>query len=120
MNRCVLVVEDEPLIRMQTVAMLEAAGLRVADFDSADEALVRLTENPGDVAAVFTDINLVGTMTGVDLASRVASEHPGIALIVTSGRFTSLPAGLPEGSVFLPKPWLPLQVIKAMQDAVYV
>lgn len=118
MLRHVLVVEDEPLIRMDAVSMLETAGLSVVEFDRADEALDFTQANPSGVAAIFTDVNLRGGMDGVDLAREVNNADPSIALVVTSGRFAARPGQLPEAVTFLPKPWLPLQVLGLMQDAV--
>ena len=118
MERCVVVVEDEPIIRMDTVAMLEEAGLTVVDFDRADEALRYANEHGQDVAALFTDINLRGRMDGIELAEIVAERLPDVIILVTSGRYESRPDRLPPGTTFLKKPWLPLQVLSAMQEAV--
>ena len=118
MDRCVLVVEDEPIVRLDAVAMLEEAGLTVVEFDRADEALTYADQHRGDVAAIFTDINLRGLMSGIDLATSIARRHPGIRVLVTSGRYDKAPANLPPSARFVKKPWLPLQVLSAMQDAV--
>lgn len=118
MSGSVLVVEDEPLIRMDTVDMLEQAGLTVVDFGSAEAAAAYLRENAGDIAAVFTDINLAGKMDGIELARIVASTKPSALLLVTSGRFVTAPEALPDDVRFLKKPWLPLDVITALQEAV--
>jgi CheY-like chemotaxis protein len=114
----VLVVEDEPLIRLDTVTMLEDAGLIVVEFDDASEAAEYLTEHASEVAAIFTDINLKGDMNGIDLAQFVARNAPSVHLIVTSGRYVGRPDRLPTDVQFLKKPWLPLEVISALQDAV--
>lgn len=118
MMRHVLVVEDEPLIRMDAVSMLETAGLSVVEFDRADDALDFTKANPADVAAIFTDVNLRGGMDGIDLALEVSNADPSIALVVTSGRLATRPGLLPDAVMFLQKPWLPLQVLGIMQDAV--
>ena len=118
MQRCVLVVEDEPLIRMDTVSMLEDAGLVVVEFDSADEALGYAMQHGRDIAAIFTDVNLRGRMDGIELASLIARSHPDIALLVTSGRYDGRPDSLPAAAQFVRKPWRPVQVLSAMQAAV--
>lgn len=118
MTRSVLVVEDEPLIRMDAVDMLEMAGLDVVDFDRADEALDYAQRHRHEVAAVFTDINLPGAMDGLDLAVRIAREEPSILVLVTSGRYDRRPDALPDTVRFLKKPWLPLEVISTLQPAV--
>lgn len=118
MVRHVLVVEDEPLIRMDAVSMLETAGLSVVEFDRADAAFDFTKAHPEGVAAVFTDINLRGEMDGLELAREVNQADPSIAVVVTSGRLLTRPATLPASVTFVMKPWLPLEVIGMMQDAV--
>jgi len=49
----VLVVEDEPLIRLNAVAMIEDAGFEVLEAANADEAILIL-ENRSDIRIVFT------------------------------------------------------------------
>jgi len=55
----VMVVEDEALVRMDTVQMTEGAGYEVIEASNADEVILIL-ENRGDVDIVFTDINMPG------------------------------------------------------------
>ncbi len=117
MQLCVVVVEDEPLIRMDTVAMLEDAGMRVADFDSADEALPYILGHGDEIGAIFTDINLNGEMDGIELATEVFSHCPDIKVVVTSGRFTARPADLPASADFMQKPWRPHHVLQSMHSA---
>ncbi|NEI73111.1 response regulator [Rhizobium lusitanum] len=83
-TECVLVVEDEGLIRMNLVAELEDAGLKVLEARTADEALIVLDEN-SDVGTIFTDIDMPGSMNGLDLAKKVRQSHPQMSIIVTSG-----------------------------------
>jgi CheY-like chemotaxis protein len=118
MRSSVLVVEDEPLIRLDTVMMLEAAGLSVAEFDNAVEAADYLAANAACVAAIFTDISLKGGMNGIELAQLALATAPTVLLLVTSGRYAERPADLPDDIRFLKKPWLPLDVLTALQHAV--
>ena len=118
MRTSTLVVEDEPLIRMDTVMMLEEAGLDVVDFDNAAGAASYVEQHGRDVAALFTDVNLKGTMDGVELACRIAKTTPSVFLLVTSGYYADRPEALPPDIRFLKKPWLPLDVITALQNAV--
>src|ERR1700753_1511065 len=66
----VLIVEDEFLIRMQAVEMVSAAGFDVVEAESADEAILIL-ERRSDIAVVFTDINMPGSMDGLRLAAAI-------------------------------------------------
>lgn len=118
-ERCVVVVEDDPLLRGDAVAMLAAAGLTVADFETADEALAFLERRADSVAAVLTDVQVPGRLDGFDLAVRISISWPGMLVLVTSGH--DRPDSLLIPSVaFLPKPWRALDVITAMQNAAEV
>ena len=81
---CVLVVEDEALIHMSLVDQLEDAGFRVLEAASADEAMGTLGDNP-NIAAIFTDLDMPGSMDGLKLSKLVGQMHPGMAILVTSG-----------------------------------
>ena len=116
-GKAVLVVEDDPLLRMDATMMFEEAGLSVVEMESADEALAYVYEQAGDIGAIFTDVQFPGDADGFDLAGAVATHWPHITVLVTSGR-TRPPQDMPETVRFLPKPWRPLDVLTAMQNAV--
>jgi CheY-like chemotaxis protein len=71
-----LVVEDEPLIRMFVAEVLTNAGIEVLEDARADEALTILSENAERVTVVFTDVNMPGSMDGLQLAQRVRDSWP--------------------------------------------
>ncbi len=110
----ILIVEDDAMLRADTVMTLEDAGLSVIDRADADEALGFLLENGTDVAAVFTDINMPGHSDGVHLAEMITRHWPHIAVVVTSGA-TRPSRDLPARVHFIPKPWAPDQIVAAMQ-----
>jgi CheY-like chemotaxis protein len=111
----VLVVEDEPLIRMIAVEMLADAGWSVVEFATADEASVFCKQLDNDIAAVFTDINVPGAMDGLGLAALVAASRPTAAIVVTSGPYREPPAHLVDRVPFLPKPWDAQSLLAAIQ-----
>ena len=115
-GKTIVVVEDDPLLRNHAVSTLGAAGLAVVDFETADEAVLFLEERGGDVAAVLTDVRMPGRLDGFDLAVKISVGGPAVTVLLTSGleRPTSL---LIPSVAFLSKPWLPLDVLTAMQDA---
>lgn len=100
----VLIVEDEPLIRFSTLDALEDVGHVALEAGNADEALVMLRNRP-DVEILFTDINMAGTMDGLQLAKRVRALRPDIGIIITSGVVRLDPTALPAGALFLSKPY---------------
>ena len=100
----ILVVEDEPLIRMHGVDILEDAGFAVIEAGDADEALdILLTGTP--VQLVFSDVDMPGSMDGLEFAWAVHRRWPCMHLLLTSGHHRLEKAQMPEAGLFLPKPW---------------
>lgn len=110
----VLVVEDEPLILLNASDIIEQAGMVALEAASASSALSILERN-GDIDLVFSDIDLPGSMNGLDLARRVHERWPGIGLVLTSGHMLSRSIQVPESAVFLPKPYRAEVVVEALQ-----
>ena len=81
----VLIVDDEPLLRMLATEAVEDAGFAVLQAANADEAVAHLETNP-DVALLFTDINMPGSMDGLTLAHTVQSRWPAIRILIVSGQ----------------------------------
>src|SRR3712207_4874932 len=96
----VLVVEDEPMIRMFAADVLEDEGFEVVEAATAPAALA-LLEKRQDVAALFTDIDMPGGMNGLELARIVTERWPHIALVVTSGVYRIGADKLPNDGVFI-------------------
>ncbi|MGI3901563.1 MAG: response regulator [Janthinobacterium lividum] len=115
--RTIVVVEDDPIQRLDAAGMMEAAGLSVVAFADGDQALDYIRQHREDVASVFTDIGLATDTGGLEIARLVTDAFPGMVVIVTSGQFAERPDDLDENVRFLAKPWLPLDVINAMIDA---
>jgi CheY-like chemotaxis protein len=100
----VLVVEDEYLIRTNAAEMVSEAGFDVVEAGNADEAIAILEARP-DIHVVFTDIQMAGSMDGLKLAHFVRGRWPPIKIIATSGQHVFKEGDLPEGGIFLPKPY---------------
>ncbi len=100
----VLIVEDEPLIRFNVLDVLEEVGHQALEAGSADEAMV-LLKTRNDVDILFTDVNMAGSMDGIQLAKRVRAMRPNIGIIITSGLVRLDPMSLPANTAFLPKPY---------------
>lgn len=100
----VLVVEDEPLLRILAVDFMEEAGFEVIDVASADEA-VAILESRSDIRILFTDIDMPGSMDGMKLAAAVRNRWPPVEIIVVSGQNRHFDIVLPERAVFFPKPY---------------
>jgi CheY-like chemotaxis protein len=110
----VLIVEDEPLVRLCAVETVEAAGFTVIEAANADEA-IRILESRRDIRVVFTDIHMPGSMDGLKLAHAVRDRWPPIKIIVTSGRQSVAERELPAGGRFFAKPYDPAQIQDALR-----
>jgi CheY-like chemotaxis protein len=112
----VLVVEDEPLLRMAAVAIVEDAGFEAVEAADADEA-IKLLESRPDIRLVFTDIDMpAGSMNGLRLAAAVRNRWPPIAIIVASGHRIPEMNDMPEGCAFFPKPYPEETLITTMRQ----
>ena len=115
-SSAILVVEDDDLVRTVAVEMLEDAGYAVIEARHADEAWFILRERSG-IGVLFTDVDMPGSMCGATLARKVHQSWPVIRLILTSGRRRFADHEIPEGGLFLPKPYSAVQVIDAIHYA---
>jgi CheY-like chemotaxis protein len=114
-NAIILIVEDEVLIRMNAVQMLEDAGYVTLEASNADEA-IQLLGSRSDIRAVFTDINMPGSMDGLKLAHAIRGRWPPIHLIVTSGLQMPTEAELPPKGRFIRKPYENTQVVAMFRE----
>ena len=108
-----LVVEDDVLQRELAVVLLEECEMGVIECESAEGALRVLAKMGDCVSMIFTDVELAGKIDGVELAHFATQRYPNLHVIVTSD--LPLPNSLPEGAMFMPKPWLPLDVLREAQ-----
>ena len=104
MTSAVLIVEDEVLLRVDAVDFMERFGFTVYEASNADVAIA-LLERHDDIRAVFTDINMPGSMDGLRLAHYVRGRWPPVHLIITSGLSPPLTEDMPLGSEFVGKPY---------------
>ncbi|MET0170856.1 response regulator [Rhizobium panacihumi] len=110
-----LVVDDEPLILMDTADMVTSAGYHVIEARSADEAVELLTKY-GSLKLLMTDVQMPGKMDGLALARYVGEHWPGVHVVVASGAVTPAAGDLPEGARFLGKPLNQALVIETLQE----
>jgi PAS domain S-box-containing protein len=113
-QRTILVVDDDPLVLGNTVALLEDLGHRVFTASSGKEAIGRLTF---DVEAdlVITD-QLMPGMTGLELIARIERELPGTPVLLVSGYADMAAADVPHVQ-FLSKPFTQRALAKAIRMA---
>ena len=108
----VLVVEDEFFLRYVTAEYLEDYGFSVLQAANADEA-VGLLQSNRDVGAVFSDIQMPGSMNGLGLAHWITETLPDVKVLLTSGQV--LPAAAREWTL-LAKPYDMAEVERRLRD----
>lgn len=103
----ILVVEDNPHIRLLIVRHLIGRGYMVLEAGSADEALEILERDSGAIDCVFSDVQMPGRHDGVALARWILRHRPGLAVLLTSGNFRTedLEPELRTVLPVLPKPY---------------
>jgi PAS domain S-box-containing protein len=111
---CVLTVDDDPLVLMNTVIMLEDLGHTVMEAHSAEEALKLLEVGP--LPDVLISDHAMPHMTGAELARLVEQRYPEISVIVASG-YAELPQDAEMATRRLQKPFSQRQLKEAVAAA---
>lgn len=112
-SQIVLVVEDEGLVRLDAAETLRDAGFTVVEAANADQALA-VVAGGESVDLLFTDINMPGSMDGLELAKRVSRLKPRIHLLLTSGKVRPARGQIPDDGGFIAKPYTPQAVTRAV------
>lgn len=110
----VLVVDDEPIVLMSAVDCLTSAGFAVLEAGNADEAIELLESDPG-ISAIFTDVQMRGSMDGIALARLVHARWPAIKVIVTSGNQSYGAGDLAPEDQFVRKPYRAADIVRALR-----
>jgi CheY-like chemotaxis protein len=113
----ILIVEDDPLLRMLAVEFVNAAGFETLEACDADQAIAIL-ESSSRITVLFTDINMPGSMDGLELASVVSSRWPAMEILIASGHVRLRQADLPPNGRFLGKPYLAPAMIAELHSLV--
>ena len=116
-SRCVvLIVEDEPFVRLTGADLLAEAGFEVLEAGNGDEAL-RILEATPEVRVVFSDVEMPGSLDGLGLARRICQRWPSIGIVLTSGHRVRAEMMPCEGR-FLPKPYDGQALVRQIEEIV--
>ncbi|HKE95299.1 MAG TPA: response regulator [Povalibacter sp.] len=115
--RCVLIVEDEILVRMFAVDVLEDAGFQVEQAAGGAEALAKLRSAARTPSAVIIDLGLPDR-PGDEVAAEMRQAHAALPILIASGRserelrdrFASDP-----GVAILAKPYTEPMLLEALR-----
>lgn len=112
----ILVVEDNPGIRVLAQDSLEEAGFEVVLAKTDVEAIAELERDGArDFAGLVTDVQLQCPMSGWDIAHRARELNPGLPVIYTTGDSGHdwSANGVPN-SVLITKPFVFAQIVVAL------
>jgi CheY-like chemotaxis protein len=113
----VLVVEDDAILRLHALGIVEEAGFTAIEARNADEAIAIL-ETRSDIALLFTDVHMPGSMDGVKLAHAVRNRWPPIKIVVVSGHVQLNENDLPANSRFFGKPFEAQKMVNELRDLI--
>jgi len=116
-RRAVLIVEDDAELRSLMAALFEDEQVETIECESAEAALATMLIGGHEVGMIFADVRLRGVMDGIDLAHEVKMRWPLLPVILTSGHPCERVGELPPGVAYMPKPWQPLNVLIAAEQA---
>ena len=111
----ILIIDDEPLIRMDVAENLREAGYEAVEADSADQAIELLGRET--FALILTDIDMPGRRNGLDLAWAVHQRDPALPVVLMSGRLLPRLEEMPRPLRLLAKPFQVSTLLHIVDDA---
>jgi CheY-like chemotaxis protein len=114
----VLVVEDDPSVRVLTVRLLRDAGYTVSAAARGDEAIEIAQRDDQTFDLLLTDVVMPG-MSGLALSESLLARDPNLRVLFVSGYTQDAIdlAGAAEGSVgFLAKPYAPARLLARIRE----
>ena len=117
MSKCVLLVEDEGLIRLTLAETLGDAGYTVVEAGTGDEACALLRDK-SEFDVLLTDIQMPGSADGIDVARSFHALHPNRPVVFMTGRpdMLSRVGRLAPSETLLRKPFGSLQMLSALES----
>ena len=118
-SESVLVVDDEPAVRQLIAGILARAGHVVLTANSGQEA-IRVLESE-DVALVLSDINMPGSISGLELIDALHARRPSLPIILVTGSVdeANLREALDRGAAgFITKPFKAVELNRKVETAI--
>ncbi len=114
-SEVVLVVEDETPVKSLLRKVLQAGGYSVLEAASGLDAIELGSRHRGPLDLLLTDVVMPG-MSGTELAGHLGRERPDLRILYTSGYTDDAVLGAVAESPFLPKPFTPDELLRAVRD----
>ena len=114
---CVLLVEDDLLIRELMSESLQDAGYEVLEAEDGAAAMVAIRDPPRRLCILVTDFHMPGALDGSQVAAEARKVMPDLPVVIATGRPDVLQAQwrLELGYCLLKKPYLPSQLVALVQ-----
>ncbi len=112
-RRCVLLVEDQPMVREMITSVLEANDFAVTPVASMDEAVGQLCAGPHAIDTVLSDVRLGDGRNGIELADWVREHRSDLPVVLMSALTDATYAAYH----FLQKPFTERELLEALAGA---
>jgi DNA-binding response OmpR family regulator len=114
---CILLVDDEDLIREMLADELDSQGFEVCEAATGDQAAVLIRNPPQALSLLITDIHMPGKMDGIEVARLIRLHHPGLPIVYTTGRPDTVDAIGPLGpkEILVAKPYTPTAIMNVVR-----
>ncbi|MDH7799543.1 MULTISPECIES: response regulator [unclassified Beijerinckia] len=108
----ILIAEDDALQRLNLEAVLVEAGFTVVATADGDEALGVL-QTRSDILVLISDVQMPGSLNGIELMWVVRDRWPPVKIILTSGNAKR--DGLPDDVVLFVKPYIERELLSKLR-----
>lgn len=112
----VLLVEDNTALRTLTALWLKYEHLCVLEARDSAEALV-VARHHSKIDLLLTDVEMGEGCDGIELASRLVLERPGLSALIMSGFADNQGAAAQKGFPFLAKPFTTSSLRQRVREA---
>lgn len=115
-----LVVDDEPMVRLVMTTVLSARGFMVLEAGDGHEALRVFREHRDEIRAVLLDMSMPG-MNGAETFHELQRLNPEVPVVLLSGHNERDTADLAAGrdmAGFLPKPFKPAALVEIVREVI--
>ena len=106
--------DDDVFLRLDLSDRLRQRGFVVFRAADAAQAINTMEKHPS-IAAVFSDLQIPGSMDGLVLLREIARRWPGRRLVLVSGWSFPSQQEMPPGTQFLSKPITRTSLDRALQ-----
>jgi DNA-binding NtrC family response regulator len=111
MTQSVLIVDDNPFLRMHSSETIEEYGFHILEAGNARQALKLLETKASEIVFVLTGVRMPGGIDGIELAGLVKKRWSHIRVAISADVGDIPGRRVVEGVHLLPKPWRALDLI---------